>query len=395
MDNFLGTIKGFFEYTGLNNSVSTILTALLILFIGWIIANAIRGLVRNMLKKTNWDEKLMGGATGSVSPNNFFANLVYYLIMLVVLLTVLEVMGISQVLDPLKNMLNEFFGFIPNLVAAGVIGFIGYIIATFVSNLISMGGSVVDNIALKSGIKDTNRLVDILKKVAFILILFPFIIQALNALQLDAITGPANEVLSSMFNILPNLLGAAAVIGLFVIGGRFVTSFLQDLLVSLGTDTLPERMQLGSVMGQGQSLSRIISGLVFFFLVAFGIITGVEMLQFDRLSEILNNILEMTGHILFGLLIMVLGNFIATTVHGALSKSEDNKTIATIARWAILGLFLAISLRTMGIANSIVELAFGLTLGAIAIAVALAYGLGGREAAGEHAKDILNRFRKK
>ena len=46
----------------------------------------------------------------------------------------------------------------------------------------------------------------------------------------------------------------------------------------------------------------------------------------------------------------------------------------------------------MGIANSIVDLAFGLTLGAVAVAVALAYGLGGREAAGEHMKKILGKF---
>ena len=48
----------------------------------------------------------------------------------------------------------------------------------------------------------------------------------------------------------------------------------------------------------------------------------------------------------------------------------------------------------MGIANSIVELAFGLILGAIAVAIALSYGLGGREAAGIHMKEILNKLKK-
>ena len=48
----------------------------------------------------------------------------------------------------------------------------------------------------------------------------------------------------------------------------------------------------------------------------------------------------------------------------------------------------------MGIANSIVELAFGLTLGSLAVTVALAYGLGGREAAGKHMEKILKKFQK-
>ncbi|MEZ0471720.1 hypothetical protein [Luteimonas salinilitoris] len=57
--------------------------------------------------------------------------------------------------------------------------------------------------------------------------------------------------------------------------------------------------------------------------------------------------------------------------------------LARIARIAILGLVLAMGLRAMGIADDIVNLAFGLVLGAVAVAIALAFGLGGREAAGE------------
>ena len=107
--------------------------------------------------------------------------------------------------------------------------------------------------------------------------------------------------------------------------------------------------------------------------------------------------MNLTGQILFGLTILIIGNFIANLFHKMLSKNENNTFVASIARGAILALFVAISLRTMGIANSIVELAFGLILGAVAIAIAIAlsYGFGGREAAGEHMKVILNKFRNK
>ncbi len=395
-EGILKSIKEVLAFTGLNESVTTLLTALLILFVGALMAKGLRRLVKNALSRTSWDEKLLGKSLGEeVDTNNFFAKLVYYIFMIVVLMIVLEVMGISQVLDPIKNMLNEMFSFIPNLLAAGIIGFVGYIIAKFVSNLISMTGTFADKFIEKTGFKDTDKLVDVLKKVAFIVILIPFIIQALNALNLNAITGPANQVLSSMMGVLPNLIGASIVIALFVIGGRFLTRFVQDLLKSLGTDELPAKIQLQSVIGEGQSLSKILSGIMFFFLVFFGIITGVEMLELNQLTQILNEVLSMSGKILFGLIILVLGNFIAGVIYNTLSKSEDNRFVASIVRFAIIGLFLAISLRTMGIANSIVELAFGLTLGAVAVAVALAYGLGGREAAGEHAKQILKKFTKK
>ena len=67
--------------------------------------------------------------------------------------------------------------------------------------------------------------------------------------------------------------------------------------------------------------------------------------------------------------------------------------LAGIARFAILGLVLAMGLRAMGLADDIVNLAFGLTLGAIAIAVALSFGLGGREAAGKQMEHWLGRLR--
>ena len=118
------------------------------------------------------------------------------------------------------------------------------------------------------------------------------------------------------------------------------------------------------------------------------------MLGFDRLGEILHTVLNLSGNIMFGLVVIVIGNMVASAVHNSMSKKNENAFAASVVRVAIIGLFLAISLRTMGIANSIVELAFGLTLGSIAVTVALAYGLGGREAAGEHMKEILKRFRK-
>ena len=261
MDQLLTTLKEFLSFTGLNDSISKLLSALLILFIGWLVAKAIRKLVYRALQKTTWDDKLLGKAAGNTDPNAFFSTLVYYLLMLLVLMVVLEAMGISQVLDPLKNMLNQFFGYFPNIIAAGVIGFIGYIISTFVSNLVGMTGNLMDNFALKAGFKDTNKLVDILKKIVFILVLIPFVIQALNTLDLDAITGPANEILSSILNKIPNILGASAIIAIFAYGGKFLTNFLEDILKSLGTDSLPERLQLAGIMGEGQSLSKIISNI--------------------------------------------------------------------------------------------------------------------------------------
>ncbi len=394
MEKITSTLNETFALVGLGK-ISNLVAAILILIIGLIVAKVIRNVIRKVLKKSKWDNKLLGDKIGSTSINVFIANLFYYVILIFVLLLVLSKLGLDSVLDPIKNMLDEILAFLPNLIAAGVIAFVGYIIAKVVSNLIGMGSTILNNLASKLKITDTSKFINVLQKIVFAVIIIPFVIQALNALHINAISEPANGILNTVLGLLPKLIASFIIITLFVVGGKYLTDFVGDLLKSLGIDSLAEKLQLGSVIGKDQSVAKILSGLLYFFIVFFGIITGIEILELTQLNDILRTILDLSGQILFGLLILIIGNFIATLFYTILSKSENNTFIASIARGAIIALFLAISLRTMGIANSIVELAFGLVLGAVAVAVALSYGLGGREAAGEHMKEILNKFRKK
>ncbi|WP_425393043.1 mechanosensitive ion channel [Ekhidna sp.] len=376
----------------ISESLPGVVGAIVVLIVGWLFAVLIRKVVHSLMKKTEWDERLLGNTI--VDTNKFIANLVYYILMLIVLLIVLEMLGVSYVLDPIRNMLNEFLGFIPNILAGMAIIFIGYIIAKFISNLVKMAGSFFDRLANNMGFKETDKLVHFIQQVVFIVIFIPFIIQGLNALHLEAITNPANNVLHQMLDSVPNIIGAILIISIFVVGGRFITSFVKDLLANIGMDNMIERLQLKSVLGD-QKLSSIVANIIFFFMVFFGVISGVEMLGLDRLAEVLHTILNLSGNVLFGLIILVMGNFLSSIIYKSMNASGENAFMAGIARVAIIGLFLAIALRTMGIANSIVELAFGLTLGSIAVAVALSYGLGGREAAGKHMEDILKKLKGK
>lgn len=383
MENFADQVTSF---------LPDLLGALLVLLVGWLIAKGIKSVVVRLLRKTHWDERVLGRSKIG-DTNLFLGNIVYYLIMIIVILVVLEILGVEQVLTPLENMVGEFLGFIPNLIGAILIAFIGYILAKFVSNLIGISGSFLDRWIDKTGFKDTAQIIDIIKKVIFLVIFIPFLIQAFNALQMEALSQPANDILYDFTAMLGNIIIAALILGVFIWGGRYLANFLEDLFKSLGLDRAAEKIQIHNMIGANQSLSKIIANLIYFFLVFFGIITAVELLGLERLTETLNQILEVTGQIIFGLIILAIGNYISLLIYNTMVKSRNNNFIANVVRWASLALFLAIALRTMGIANEIVELAFGLILGAIAVAVALSYGLGGRDAAGEHFREIIQKFK--
>ena len=103
------------------------------------------------------------------------------------------------------------------------------------------------------------------------------------------------------------------------------------------------------------------------------------------MRDVVTLFIEFGGHVLMGGVILVIGVWLAGLARRVIEQADREHSVlfARIAQFAILGLVFAMGLRAMGIANEIVQLAFGLVLGAIAVAVALSFGLGGREAAGK------------
>ena len=378
---------------GLSSTMGTklpgIVGAIVVLIIGWIIAKAISGAIRKVLKGTDLDNRLFKGAPGSTSIEKLIAKIVYYVIMLIVLLIVLDMLGVQQVLDPLKAMVDQFLSAVPSLIKAGIIGFAGYMIANIVSEIAGAAGGGLQNFSSRMGLSPDMDISGLLKKIVFVIIFVPILILAIDELGMDAISGPLKGMLNTMMSAIPKLITAAVILGVFYYGGKFVTGILKDILNNLGINDMGQKMGIAKITGNS-NLASLAANLVFAFLMFTGVISAVEILEFGQLSNVLSNLLDMSGGIIFGLVILAVGNWISTLATGAVSDSA----LKPIVRIATMALFLAIALRTMGIANDIVNLAFGLTLGAVAVAVALSFGLGGREAAGKQMEHILSKFRK-
>ncbi len=388
--DFSTTIESMLGKLGV--ALPTIVAALLVLLIGYFIAKILQRLTYKLLKKTGLDNRIASATSSGVKPERALSKLVYYIVMVMVLLAALDLLGINSIMDPLNGMVHNFLGFIPNIVAAALIGFVGYVIAKIVSSLVGMASGFLERMGNKAGLSTEINLTNILTNVVFIIIFVPILIAALDALKLDAITSPLKGMLETFIGSIPRIIAAVIIIGMFYLGGKFITGLLKNLLESLGTDKMVERLGLGDIIGANTSMSSLVANAVFFFIMFIGIITGVERLEFVRLNSMLSEVFALTGQIAFGLVLLVLGNFLANLAYKTMASGKSDTFIASLARIVILGLFLAISLRTMGIADNIVELAFGLTLGAVAVAVALSFGLGGREAAGEQMKRIIDKF---
>jgi len=366
-----------------------ILSAVLLLIVGWFIAGILKRVTYKVLRSTGVDAKLSGSGS-SFNISRTVSKLVYYLVLTLVLLAVLNMMGVSDALAPLQNMVDQITGFIPNIFAGGIIGFVGYVLANIAKEAVGLVSGSIEHYTDKYGISKDLNITSILKSLVFVFVFVPILLVALDTLQMKMISEPASKMLGGLMEAIPNILAAGIIMLVFFIVGKFVVGIVTGLISSMDVDKYANSMGLSGLTG-GMSIPDLVGKVLFFFIMFFGLVTAIEKLNFNGLSDVLQNMLSLSGSIMFGMIVLLIGNKVSGLVADYFAKSGAG-AMSSIARFATLGLFLAISLKYMGIADDIVNLAFGLTLGAVAVAFALSFGLGGREAAGEQMKKFLNKF---
>jgi len=201
----------------------------------------------------------------------------------------------------------------------------------------------------------------------------------LSILDIEAISGPATAMIEKLMAAIPNIIAAAIILLVTWFVARFVVFMLNGLLEGMNINAMPQKMGMQGLFTPTFTPTKLIGGAIMFFAMLAAATAAVEQLNIEILSQIMGRVLEFGGGILVGGVILVVGNFLGSMAHQHLALTAPG--LANIARLAILGLVLAMGLKAMGLADNIVNMAFGFTLGSVAVAAALAFGLGGRDAA--------------
>ncbi len=430
-----------------------IFSAAILLAVAWGVATIVRTLVNQGLSRLNLDDRLAENTgvdprQSSVRIHETLGNALYWLVFLLFLPLILNALELNGLLGPVQNLIDQFFAAIPQILKALLIFGAGWLLAKIargiVTNLLSATG--VDNLGHRMGLARANTpgsgqsvssLVGIL---VYVLILIPSAIAALNALNIDAISDPAISMLEQILNYIPLLLAAGVVLAVFYFIGKFIGELVTSLLESAGFDSIFEALGLPDIspaaratttsappayqpsdfgstavqpgsttiqppggmessttaVSSGKSPSEIVGLIVLVGVVLFGAVTAVEILQLDQLTLIVAAILEIAGQVLVGVVIFAIGLYVANLAFRLISSSSStsSNTLAQAARIAILAFVGAMALTQMGVAPNIVNLTFGLLLGAVAVAIAIAFGLGGRDVASEELRDWIKHLKR-
>ncbi len=374
-----------------------LLMAAVLALVAWVVATLVRTVVGSAANATGLDRRL--SQTADVQPlSQTLGNVLFWFVILLFIPAIVGVLQVEGLMQPLSDMIAAVLAALPNILAAAIIGFIGWLIAKVLSSLVTNLLAAVGADRLTEGSEATEgvQLSRLGGTLVFILVLVPALIAALDALQMEAISAPARDMLGMFLEAVPNIVAAAAILAIAWFVGRFVADLLTQLLASLGFDNLPARLGFGDAFASGTDgglarPSRLAAQVAFFFVMLFAVVEAANRLGFAGVSELVETFIAFGSNVLLGAVILAVGYWLANLAASAVAR-VSGESVAQIVRIAILGLVLAMGLRAMGIADEIVNLAFGLVLGAVAVAVALAFGLGGREAAGQVAQNWADRL---
>lgn len=366
-----------------------LLGAVAAIVVGWLIAMAVRGVVANGVDRLSFAKRANEAAPqGRPTVGRSFGDALYWIIILVALTTALAILGLDTVLQPLNAMLSEFLGFLPNVVGAALLFFIGVVIATVARRAVSgvLGAAQLDAWAERAGLSrmtGATGLSNAIGVFVFTIILIIVAIPALDALRLSSISAPATSMLREVLLAIPRIFAAGIVLLIAWLLARAAAAALRAVLPQLGFDRILGALGLSQAetTPAGATPTSLAANLAFAAIMIFGAIEATRLLNFQLLSELLTEVLTIGARVIFGAVIIGFGLIFAGVVRRAIVSTggEESSIVSRVAFWGIIALAIAIGLRQMGLANEIIVVGFSLLLGAVAVAAALAFGLGGRD----------------
>ena len=350
--------------------------ALVILLVTWLLAKAAKWAFAKLVDNVGF---LQRSTSSGESIGLQLGKIVSMLIWLLGLLAILQVFSLGGVMRPVTTLLDDIMGFIPNMIGAALIFFIGLMVARIVRDLTVTTLQTVDfdkwvNRGGAETLTGNTRLSKTIGTILYAIIVIFVSIMALEALSLESVSEPASNMLGLILDAIPRIIGAALLLGIGYLVARFVAQLLREVLPGLGVD---RAFTNTDVLPAGTSVSSIFARVAQIAIMLFFAIAATRLLGFPELTMILDEVLELGGKVVFGGVVIAAGFLIA----GMLARLIGGMP-GSVVKWAAIVLFTFMGLQFMGVGEEIVQTAFSALVIGGAVAAALAFGLGGREWAG-------------
>jgi hypothetical protein len=417
---FLDALKLNVVAQPLNNVLEQILafvpklgSAAALAAVAWLMATAVRAIViRTAGTLVPAMSRRLAMGENQVLPSETLGNALYWFVFLFFLPTILAVLGLTGPLAPVQNLLNEILSALPNIFKAGLIGVVGWFLARVVRELVTnlLAAAGTERFAAQIGLNRTGRgqsLSGMVGTLVYVMILIPTAVAALEALQIPSISKPATSMLQQVLTAIPQILTAGGILVVAYIISGFVGELVTNLLSGFGFDNIFQILGMNALHqptdtvmepgSQKRTPSQVVGIIARVGVILTAAVAATGVLNVPSLTQLVNNLLLVSGQVLSGVVVFAIGLYLANLAQRVVASSGTHQAhvLGQATRLAIVIFVGAMALQQMGIAPSIVNLAFGLLLGAVAVAMAISFGLGGRDVASDQLREWMSSFRDK
>lgn len=393
-------------YEGFSGLIIGVIKAGLILLVAWVIATHLKKGIQMAGHRLNLSKLMEKTGQESTSVNqtkwvDTVANIVFYLVLLLALPAVLDALGLRGVSGPFEDLLNSFLGFIPKLVAAALIFAIGYVVAKIVRDILTkfLEAAGLDRLAERFHLSDYvkgSSLAKAIGTIVFIFIMIPVTISALEALDIRGISEPAIAMLNDVLVMIPDILVAIVLVLVGVFVAKWLKGVVVSLLENLGVNSLAQKMGFGE-RASSMSIAQVVGVIVQVIVILLFVSEALQVANLEFMASLATAIFAYLPMVIAALIILAVGVWLANMAERLVGSvlvdgAGQPSALRYVAKYAILGLVFFMAISQLGIAPMIVNTAFLLILGAVALAFGLAFGLGGRETAARYLKKAERRI---
>src|SRR5918912_1120875 len=205
---------------------------------------------------------------------------------------------------------------------------------------------------------------------------------------------PLQNAISLFLSYIPQIIGAVIILIVGYIIGKALQALVTRILRSVGFEDWMERggvKQFFDRTGTSQTPSSVLGMVVFWFIFIIAITMAANALGIQQISSFLNQLIAYIPSIFVALLILFLATILANFLSGIVRGATNSEVLASIAQYAIIIYAVFAALTQLGIAVQLTANTFLILLGAVGLALAIAFGIGGREVARDIVEKAYNR----
>lgn len=354
----------------------------------------------------------------------------FWVIIVLTAVPVLEALKIGVLAAPLSGAITVVSTYLPKVLGAALLAGLGYFLGRAARAVIT---AVVDRTGVDralsraglAGVLGDQTAGSILGNLAMAFILLHFAISAVGQLDIQEISGPLGTILTQIYAFLPRLLVGALLLAVGIAVAKIASRFVRGVLAAIGFNTLMEHIGLYTVSAEAKrqqqeskkqlearlegedvddegSVDPLMAGktkletpadiggvVVAAVIVLLFLRQALETMGLDGLAAMFDSLIGYLPDVLVAAVVLAAGMWAGGWAKERLAEvtgdTEDRlvKALPSIVHGAIVVIAAMVALQQLGVGNQIIAIAFSLLLGALCLALALAFGLGGREVAGE------------